>query len=217
MKCLKRFFYPRHIALTHKNAYINQCKAYSNPSIQWLEYIKASKNVDVQHALNRGSQIWSFYVDGYYEINGDRIALEYLGCFWHGCDCRFNPSELNPVSKIPYGCSEDRLITIGYFAQELQSQSFYHVGLPMAKAKQNDPDVMAFMSNYDAPERWILDSLFGGRTNALKLYHKASEDDAFHMDFTSLIRSYRRVKHTRSVIRNHFKRFWTDRYVFRSY
>ncbi len=42
-------------------------------------------------------------MDGYYEINGDRIALEYLGCFWHGCDCRFNPSELNPVSKIPYG------------------------------------------------------------------------------------------------------------------
>ncbi len=55
MKVFKTLFLPKDtIALTHKNAYINQCKAYSNPSIQWLEYIKASKNVDVQHALNQG-------------------------------------------------------------------------------------------------------------------------------------------------------------------
>ncbi len=65
MKVFKTLFLPKDtIALTHKNAYINQCKAYSNPSIQWLEYIKASKNVNVQHALNRGEvKFGSFYVD----------------------------------------------------------------------------------------------------------------------------------------------------------
>ncbi len=73
MKVFKTLFLPKDtIALTHKNAYVNQCKAYSNPSIQWLEYIKASKNVDVHHALNYGEvKFGSFYVDGYYEINGD--------------------------------------------------------------------------------------------------------------------------------------------------
>ncbi len=56
------------------------------------------------------------------------------------------------------------------------------------KAKQNDPDVIAFMSNYDAPECLNpRDSLFGGRTNALTLYHKASEDERIsYVDFTSL-------------------------------
>ncbi len=42
-------------------------------------------------------------MDGYYEVNSDRIALELLGCFWHGHCCRFNPNELNPVSKTPCG------------------------------------------------------------------------------------------------------------------
>ncbi len=32
-------------------------------------------------------------MDGYYELNGDIIALELLGCFWHGHCCRFNPNE----------------------------------------------------------------------------------------------------------------------------
>ncbi len=56
------------------------------------------------------------------------------------------------------------------------------------KAKQNDPDFMAFMSYYDAPERLNpRDSTFRGPTNALKLYHKASEDERIsYVDFTSL-------------------------------
>ncbi len=56
------------------------------------------------------------------------------------------------------------------------------------RVKQNDPDVMAFMSNYSTPERLNpRDSLFGGRTNALKLYHKNAEDESVsYLDFTSL-------------------------------
>ncbi len=191
MKVFKTLFLPKDtIALTHKNAYINQCKAYSNPSIQWLEYIKASKNVDVRHALNHGEvKFGSFYVDGYYELNGDRIALEYLGCFWHGCDCRFNPSELNPVSKIPYGVLRRQTDNkLDVLRKSYNLKVFTMWDCQWIKAKQNDPDVIAFMSNYDAPERLNpRDSLFGGRTNALKLYHKASEDERIlYVDFTSL-------------------------------
>ncbi len=55
MKVYKNLFLTKDtIALTPKNAYLNQYKAYSTPSIQWLEYIKASKNIDVHHALNHG-------------------------------------------------------------------------------------------------------------------------------------------------------------------
>ncbi len=191
MKVFKTLFLAKDtIALTHKNAYVNQYKAYSNPSIQWLEYIKASKNVDVHHTLNHGEvKFGSFYVDGYYEINGDRIALEYLGCFWHGCNCRFNPSELNPVSKIPYGVlrrQTDNKMEVLCKTYNLKVRTMWDC--QWKKAKQNDPDVRAFMSNYEAPERLNpRDSLFGGRTNALKLYHKATEDERIsYLDFTSL-------------------------------
>ncbi len=64
------------LALTYKNVYLNQYKAYSTQSIQWLEYIKASKNVDVHYVLNHDEfKFGPYYVDGYYELNGDRIAL----------------------------------------------------------------------------------------------------------------------------------------------
>ncbi len=92
MKVYKTLFLTKDtIAFTTKNAYLNQYKAYSSPSIQWLEYIKASKNVDVHHALNHGEvRFGPYHVDGYQEFNDDRIALEFLGGFWHGCNCRFN-------------------------------------------------------------------------------------------------------------------------------
>ncbi len=56
------------------------------------------------------------------------------------------------------------------------------------KAKQIIPNVRAFMSNYTAPKRLNpRDSLFGGRTNAFKLYHKISEGERIsYLDFTSL-------------------------------
>ncbi len=45
-----------------------------------VEYIKASKMSMSSMLLNGGEvKFGSFYVDGYYEINGDRVALEYLG------------------------------------------------------------------------------------------------------------------------------------------
>ncbi len=128
-------------------------------------------------------------MDGYYEINGDRIALEYLGCFWHGCNCRFNPNELNPVSKIPYGVlrrQSDNKMDVLRKTYNLKVHTIWDC--QWEKAKQNDPDVRAFISNYEAPERLNpRESLFGGRTNALKLYHKATEDERVsYLDFTSL-------------------------------
>ncbi len=80
MKVYKTLFLTKDTVFTTKNAYLNQYKAYSSPSIQWLEYIKASKNVDVHHTLNHGEvRFGPYHVDGYQEFNDDRIALEFLG------------------------------------------------------------------------------------------------------------------------------------------
>lgn len=191
MKVFKTLFLTKEtIALTHKNAYINQYKSYSNPSIEWLEYIKASRNTGVYHALNHGkAKLGPYHVDGYYELNGDRITLEYLGWFWHGHCCRFNPNELNPVSKIPFGVfrrQSDNKMDVLHNTYNLKVHEIWEC--QWDKAKQNDPDVRAFMTNYTAHARLNLrDALFGGRTNAFKLYHKVSEDERIsYLDFTSL-------------------------------
>ncbi len=162
-------------------------KAYSTSSIRWLEYIKACKNVDVQFG--------PYYVDGYYELNGDRIALEFLGCFWHGCNCRFNPNEFNPVSKIPFGVLRrqfDNKLEVLHNTNNLKVITIWEC--MWEKAKQIDSDVRAFMSNYTASERLNpRESLFGCRMqrtnamNALKLYHKAAKGKRVsYLDFTSL-------------------------------
>ncbi len=128
-------------------------------------------------------------MDGYYEFNDDRIALEFLGCFWHGCNCRFNPNKLNPMLKLPFGAlrrQSDNKLNILRDTYNLKVVTIWEC--MWEKAKQNDCDVMTFMSNYSVPERLNpRDSLFGGRTNALKLYHKTAEDEnVSYLDFTSL-------------------------------
>ncbi|XP_026139311.1 uncharacterized protein LOC113115834 isoform X1 [Carassius auratus] len=81
------------LALTHNKAYIHQNKSYSSGSIQWLEYIKKTRNVDVHHAVNHGEvSIGKFFLDGYYEQDGVRHGLEYGGCVFHGHCCRFEPN-----------------------------------------------------------------------------------------------------------------------------
>ncbi len=191
MKVFKILFLSKDtIALTHKNALLNQYKAYSTPSIQWLEYIKASKNVDVHHALNHGEfKFGPYYVDGYYELNGDKIVLEFLGCVWHGHCCCFNPYKLNPVSKTPFGVlrrQSDNKLEVLRNTYNLKVTTVWEC--MWEKAKQIDPDVRAFMRNHAAPERLNpRDSLFSGCTNALKFYHKAGEGECVsYLDFTSL-------------------------------
>ncbi len=65
------------LALMYNNAYVRQNKAYSNGSIEWLEYVKKTRNIDIHHALNHGEmQIGRYFLDGYYEQNGVRYGLE---------------------------------------------------------------------------------------------------------------------------------------------
>lgn len=57
-----------------------------------------------------------------------------------------------------------------------------------ASLKQTDSHVIDFMSTYSAPERLKpRAALFGGRTNAYKLYHKTANGERVrYVDFTSL-------------------------------
>ena len=88
MATYKTHFIPKDtIALTRNNAYINQNKTYSNISIEWLEYIRTTRSIDVQHALNRGEvSFGKYHVDGFYGNGTVKKGFEFLGCFFHGCE-----------------------------------------------------------------------------------------------------------------------------------
>ncbi len=178
------------LALTHNKAYIDQNKSYSSDSIEWLEYVKKTRNVDVHHAVNHGEvSIGKYFLDGYYQQDGVRHGLEYAGCIFHGHCCRFEPHESHPLSGVPYGVLRrqfDDKIEILQNAYGLQIEVLWEC--EWNDMKKTDPSVIEFMTGYSAPERLNpRDTLFGGRTNAYKLYHKVSGDEKIrYLDFTSL-------------------------------
>ncbi|XP_048008700.1 uncharacterized protein LOC125243250 [Megalobrama amblycephala] len=191
MAVYKTHFLPKDtIALTHDKAYTNQNKTYSNVSIEWLEYLQKSHSNGIQHALNHGEvSFGKYYVDGFYDDGTVKKAFEFLGCFFHGCERCYNPNDLNPLSKVPYGVLRrqvDDKFEILEHAYNLQIHFVWECDWVLSK--QTDADVMDFMSTYTHTERLKpRDALFGGRTNAYKVYHKVSEGERVsYLDFTSL-------------------------------
>lgn len=107
----------------------------------------------------------------------------------HGHACCYNQNHTHPLSKIPYGVLRKR------FNDKLETLTKTY-GLKVEvmwecawkRAKQNNPSVVEFMATYTHPARLKpRDNLFGGRTNAYKLYYKAKEGEKIrYLDFTSL-------------------------------
>ena len=65
--------------------------------------------MDIHHALTRREMIvGKTYVDGYYEKDGERIALEFNGCTHHGYACCYDSNNTHPLSKIPYAILRNR-------------------------------------------------------------------------------------------------------------
>ena len=130
-----------------------------------------------------------YYLDGYYEQNGVRFALEFNGCIHHGHDCRYNPNNVHPLSKVPYSVLRRRFddkVEILTNTYGLKVKVMWECEWKLAK--QHDAEVIEFVDTYKHPERLKpRDSLFGGRTNPYKLYHKAEDDEKIRsVDFTSL-------------------------------
>ena len=96
---------------------------------------------------------------------------------------------LNPVVKETYG------VLYGQFmskVNELKVRYSHEVEVmwecEWLQRRKNDLSVQTFLQSYRKPERLDpREALFGGRTNAMKLYHKVSEGEKVrYYDFTSL-------------------------------
>lgn len=95
----RKFLKPNAIALIPLHGYGGRDKQ-SIKALQWIKYIADKDDRKIQHALNgREFQVGPFKLDGYYQTEeGERVAMEFLGCFWHGCPKCFARTAVNPVN-----------------------------------------------------------------------------------------------------------------------
>ena len=71
-------------------------------ALQWIKYVAQLEGVHIQHARNGGEKTINQYrVDGYYETkDGEKVVMEYHGCFWHGCPKCYTRQPINTVNKL---------------------------------------------------------------------------------------------------------------------
>ncbi|XP_037603314.1 uncharacterized protein LOC119474981 [Sebastes umbrosus] len=189
MGVFKTLFLPRDtIALTYEGAYTKQNKTYSDVSMQWLEYVARTENIEMQHAINRGEQQFGpYFVDGYNPATN--TCYEFAGCFFHRCVKYHVQADLNPVTKVSYG---ELYRAFNEKINKLETQhglrSVVMWECEWGLLSKSNSAVQTFLTTYKKTER--LDSrqaLFGGCTNAMKLYHMVENDEKiWYYNFTRL-------------------------------
>lgn len=140
-------------------------------SIQWLEYLSHTENIEIKHALNHGEdQLWL-------AILPQKSAMNLPAVFYHGCVKCHAQFGLNPVTRETYG------VLYGQFTSKVNDLKDGHevevMGVRIGSSvKKDDSSIQTFLQGYRKPERMDpRQALFGGRTNAMKLYHKVSDGE----------------------------------------
>ena len=145
----------------------------------------------IQHAGNAGEvriPAVGFFVDGY--SHDTNTVYEFHGCFWHGCPhCYPNRHEqhlrhCDRTMKDVYERTQQRirlLQALGYNVIEMWECEW-------DRLKDTSPDIRTFLETLDFTEPLNpRDAFCGGRTNAVKLYHRVTPGQQIHyIDVTSL-------------------------------
>ena len=182
------FLEPSTVGIIPPHGYRPEAKQ-SIMAYQWLMYMSHTRGINIQHGRNYGEKdIGSYKVDGYYEQNGDKFALEFHGCFWHGCPKCFSKSTVNPVVETSMADLYARTIEKKQF---LESRGYRYVSIweceYMRELREND-DMKTFIDSLELVSPLEpRDAFFGGRTEGFKLYEEATDERHIkYYDVTSL-------------------------------
>ena len=91
-----------------------------------------------------------YYVDGFYEKDGERIALELNGCMHHGHACHYASNNTHPLSKIPYGVLRNRKVVTLRKTYGLKVEVMWECD--WKRIKLDNPAAVAFMGRYTHPK-----------------------------------------------------------------
>ena len=168
---------------------------------KWLSYTAEKRGIHIQHARNGGEKrVGDYFLDGYHEET--HTAFEVHGCFWHGCPKCYARDTVNPVN--------DKTMWELHHRTAAKSEYLRRQGYNVVEVwecdvdrelKQND-EMKHYFDHFHMPDPLNpRHALYGGRTNAAKLYHCCEGDEQIrYVDFTSL---YPHVNRSKTVPTNH--------------
>jgi hypothetical protein len=183
----QNFMKPSSIAVLPPYGYIERDKQ-SAIAIKWLEWEMKNKSIFIQHSGNSGEKhIGNYKVDGFDDVN--KIVYEFEGCFWHGCgNCYPNRETMNPHVGVTMGELSDDTNFRRNFLRECGFTVISKKECEFKDEIKNSVPLQVFTKDLVLLEPLNpRDAFFGGRTNAVKLYHKCDKNEAIkYVDFTSL-------------------------------
>ena len=156
---------------------------------KWLSFISHKQGIEIQHGKNYGEKhIGPYKVDGYYELNGEKIAMEFHGCFWHGCPKCFSKTTKNPVTDMSMSELYARTMEKKQF---IENNGYSYVSIwecDFNRELKKDPDMKQYVDSLEIVNPLEpRDAFFGGRTEAFTLYNEATaEKQIKYFDVTSL-------------------------------
>ena len=159
---------------------------------KWMKYLEITRGVTIKRSSFGGEErIGNYKIDGTYtDENGEKVLLEYAGCFWHGHSKCFDHDVENPQLHENMGALSDQ------FQQKIETlrSKGYKVeviwGCEFRELQKRDD----YLENQSAINKSVVaplvarDALFGGRTNACKLFAKVENpgDQILYYDVCSL-------------------------------
>lgn len=166
----------------------------SHAALKWLYWEERKlDNPSLLHVGNKGERTLThgrskFLVDGYDEQT--RSVYEFQGCFFHGClKCFPSRALRRPIHLNKTMCDVreetrkkiNQLTALGHRVYEMWECEWNQMinNYPQVKQFGDKLDIVTPLNPREA--------FFGGRTNAIKLYHEVEGDEQIHYnDYTSL-------------------------------
>ena len=180
----KNFLQPETIAIIPPHGHTPQDKQ-SVQALKWLRYVAEKESIYIRHAGNSGEErIGPYRVDGFHEETN--TVYEYNGDFWHGCSKCYARETKNPVTGNTMGELYEKTLQR---RQYLNEQGYTVVEMwecQLKKQLAENEEMREHFDNQNITEPLEpRHALFGGRTNATRLFHKAEEGEKIkYVDFT---------------------------------
>lgn len=164
----------------------------SRIAIKWMLWVEHDQGVQIQHAGNAREKRLAnnILVDGYCE--NTNTVYNFHGCYFHGC-ARCFPDQTAELSACKNESMFLRREKTTACAAKIRSLGHNLIEMWECDFRQflaSNPQAAEFVNNNTIQKNVPLnprDAFFGGRTNAIKLFHEAAEDEEIkYLDVCSL-------------------------------
>ena len=202
LEIVKREFSKSPICLPPPHGYARRDN-FSKQSLEWIMWYEKQHGVKIQHALSLEGEMKvstskgvgysrvPYSLDGYYEDDeGNGHALEFNGCWFHGCPTCYPRDRSNlRVSGKNMDVRYAETLNKEEFLRREKAMTVHSMwSCEWEMTKKRNPEIVKFVETIDMVDPIDLrDPYFGGRTNGIVLHKDISLPmKGLYKDFCSL-------------------------------